>query len=112
MRPELAQHFRLRPTPTRTTLEIETIRWAGADKPYSEWKPFRSWPTPPSDTELATAKREALADARFFRTCTVCRELLPQGQTMQIPTDQPSTNATICHGCAETKSGILLWFKS
>jgi hypothetical protein len=100
MNPELSKYFRIRSAPPKTILEIETIRWHGAHTPYGKWKAFRAWSSPPTKADLASAENDALADPEYFRTCSLCHELLPAGHTISLP--EPC-----CHYCAESKHGVL-----
>ena len=77
--------------------EVGIVDWEG-HTPYMVWKRFRIWKTEPDDARIDRAKAAALGDSRFFKMCSMCKELNNAGHMCE---------STICQSCAEEHLGVV-----
>lgn len=84
--------MRVRSTRKITVLEIAVVDWPSVSTPRTRWRKYHSWPTPPSNVEIAIVRANALADPKFFGRCDHCGEVCVVGYMHDDHT---------CQGCAE-----------
>jgi hypothetical protein len=94
---QLADFFRCEETADGWDLQIATVVWEG-HTPELEWTTFRHWKTAPDPARLQKARTTALANSRYFRTCTRCHELNNAGHMHDKHT---------CQGCASLHLGVV-----
>jgi len=92
------EEFRIVGEPGAWCFEVGVVGWDGPHTPFTRWKPFRTWKTPPPEARLERAKASARKDPRFFRTCTRCHELTNAGHMH---------NDHTCQSCAERHLGVV-----
>lgn len=77
--------------------QVGRVWWVGHE-PETRWITYRRWRSQPDETRLARAKAAALADPRFFRTCSLCWELNNAGHMH---------NKEVCQSCAGQQMGVV-----
>ena len=78
--------------------QVEIVRWEGPHTPRGDWITFRRWQTAPDEKRIQKAKAAAMAQSRFFGTCSMCHELHNVGHM---------NGSDVCQGCAEQKLGLV-----
>jgi hypothetical protein len=98
MQDELNEYFQCVGVAGRWKFQVGIVAWDGPSEPRIEWRTWRSWLTPPTEKRLQKARAAAIAEPRFFRTCTRCGELNNAGHM-----DGQQT----CQSCAERYLGVV-----
>jgi hypothetical protein len=78
--------------------QVGIVTWQDPSTPGVEWRTARRWKTRPHIARLASARRAALADRRFFIPCSLCGELNNRGHMH---------SATECQACAEQYRNVV-----
>ena len=78
--------------------QVGVVGWSHPSTPILQWKAFRHWQTQPDAASIAEARDSALADSRFFRTCSRCGELNNAGHMH---------DKEICQACAVLHLGVV-----
>ena len=94
---ELDEYFQCVENADRWEFQVGVVKWTG-HTPHLAWQTYQSWRTQPNAARLARARASAINEPRFFRTCTLCREIHNAGHMHDQET---------CQGCAESYLGVL-----
>lgn len=78
--------------------QVGVVGWPHPSTPILQWKALRHWQTQPDAASIAEARDSALADPRFFRTCSRCGELNNVGHMH---------DKEICQACAVLHLGVV-----
>jgi hypothetical protein len=95
---ELDDFFRCVETGDVWAFQVGVVKWDGPSTPRFDWITYRRWKTAPDEKRIQKAKAAAMAQPRFFGTCSMCHELHNAGH---MHTDD------FCQGCAEQKLGVV-----
>ncbi len=98
MSDELEHYFHCVETYDHWHFQVATVNWPHPHKPELAWVTFRRWKTVPDPARLQKARTAALANPRFFRTCSRCHELKNAGHMHDQQT---------CQSCAERYLGVV-----
>jgi len=79
-------------------LFAKTLSWRGPHEVQEDWQEARVLPPDADPADVEQAKRDVLADPRFFAVCSVC------GQ--RWPVDYMHTD-DVCQSCAPGKYGLM-----
>ena len=93
----LADFFRCEETAHGWSFQVATVVWQG-HYPDLEWTTFRHWKTAPDPARLEKARTAALANSRYFRTCTRCKKKKNAGNMEDDHT---------CQSCAPFHLGLI-----
>lgn len=77
--------------------QVARVWWVGHE-PEIRWKTYRRWHSQPDGARLARTKAAALANPRFFRTCSLCGEVNNAGHMHK---------KEVCQGCARQQLGVV-----
>ena len=98
MSDELDQYFHCVKTDDHWDFQVATVNWPHPHEPELAWVTFRRWKTVPGPARLQKARTAALANPRFFRICSRCKELNNAGHMHDQQT---------CQSCAERYLGVV-----
>lgn len=97
MQDELDEYFQCVEVAGRWKFQVGVVTWDGPCEPRIEWRTYRSWLTLPTEKRLQKARASAIAEPRFFRTCSRCHEMKSAGHMNDWQT---------CQSCAERHLGV------
>lgn len=98
MHEELADYVRYVENTDGWRLEVATIAWETPYTPKLTWHVVRTWPTRPTDEDIARTRDEVFNDPRYFRQCQRCDQWCCVGHMH---------DATTCQSCAERYLGVV-----
>jgi formylmethanofuran dehydrogenase subunit E len=76
----LKEYVRVRTTSARIFVEVKMVDESGEDPLATRWSLASALPANASHVQLDRARKMALADYRYFRSCDTCGEKFPAGK--------------------------------
>ncbi len=90
----LKEYMRVRMTSSRIFVEVKMVDEGGADPLATRWSLAAALPAGATHLHLDRARKMALADYRYFRTCDACGEKFPAGLVLS-----QGAGEDVCRDC-------------
>ena len=95
---ELDDYFRCVKNGPGWEFQVGVVTWPEVSTPALVWKTFRRWKTQPDASRTLRAQTAAMRQPRFFRTCSLCHEIINAGHMFDAET---------CQSCATSEFGVV-----